>query len=153
MSREINVPSGPDAGAPRVTIKVKQHNIIVRALYFLLIGWWFGLVVALLGWLLYATLIGAPLGIKVLNAVPGAISLRAREKDIRVFAGEDGYTVTRVTKEQRPWWVRLIWFPFGLVFSLLAILLAWLLCVWLITMPLGVMLFNKVPAIASLYRS
>lgn len=133
--------------------QVKQHNIIVRALYFLLIGWWFGLIVALLGWLLYATVLGAPLGIKVLNAVPGAISLRAREKDIKVFAGEYGYTVTRVKKEQRPWWVRLIWFPFGLVLSLFAILLAWLLCAWLITMPLGVMLFNKVPAIASLYRS
>lgn len=151
MSKEVHVPTGP--GAPEVTVKVKEHNIIVRALYFLLVGWWFGLFVALLGWFLYATVIGAPLGIKVLNAVPGAISLKARAKDIKVFRDGDAYTVTQVKKGQRKWWIRVLWYPFGLVFSLIAILLAWLLCAFLVTMPLGVMLFDKVPAIASLYRS
>ena len=153
MSTESNAPAETPPGAPKVTVKVKQHNILVRAIYFLFIGWWFGLIVALLGWVLYATIIGAPLGVKVLNAVPGAISLKARAKDIRVFRDEDGYTVAQVRPEQRKWWVRVLWYPFGLVLSLFAILTAWLLCVFLITMPLGVMLFNKVPAIASLYRS
>lgn len=108
---------------------------------------------AFFGWLLYATIIGAPIGIKVLNAVPGAISLKAREKDLKVFTDEHGYRVAEVPKQQRPWWVRVLWYPFGLVLSLLAIPVAWLLCAFLITLPLGIMLFNKVPAIASLHRS
>jgi uncharacterized membrane protein YccF (DUF307 family) len=150
----MSVVTAPPADEPpNVTVKVKQHNIIVRAIYFLLVGWWFGLIVAFFGWFLYATVIGAPLGIKVLNAVPGSISLHAREKDVKVFRDEDGYTVKQVRKEQRKWWVRVLWYPFGLVLSFFAILLAWLLCVFLVTMPLGVMLFNKIPAIASLYRS
>jgi uncharacterized membrane protein YccF (DUF307 family) len=137
---------------PNVTVKVRQHGIIVRALYFIFIGWWWGLIVAFFGWFLYATVIGAPLGIKVLNAVPGSISLKAREKDLMVRQTPDGYQVTREKKQQRRWWVRVLWYPFGLVSSLFAILIAWLLCTVLITIPLGIMLFNKVPAIASLYR-
>jgi len=150
----MSVVTAPPAGEPpNVTVKVKHHGFIVRALYYILVGWWWGLFVAFFGWLLYATIIGAPLGIKVLNAVPGAISLKAREKDLKVFTdGQGGYRVTEVTKEQRPWWLRVLWYPFGLVLSFFAIIVAWLLCAFLITLPLGIMLFNKVPAIASLYK-
>jgi len=137
---------------PPVVVKVKEHGFIVRALYYLLIGWWFGLFWALLSWFMYATVIGAPLGIVMLNKIPGAISLKARERNIRITSGADGYTVKQVALEQRPLWARVLYYPFGLVFSLLAILLGWVLSVLLITLPLGIMLFNKVPAIASLHR-
>jgi uncharacterized membrane protein YccF (DUF307 family) len=154
MSKEVNMSTGPpQPGQPQVTVEMKQHGIIVRALYFIFIGWWWGLVVAFFGWFLYATVIGAPLGIKVLNAVPGAISLKGREKQLKLTQTQEGYEVTTERIEQRRWWIRVLWYPFGLVFSFFAILLAWLLCVFLITLPLGIMLFNKVPAIASLYRS
>jgi uncharacterized membrane protein YccF (DUF307 family) len=144
-------PSQP--GRPTVVVEARRHGIIVRALYFIFIGWWWGLMVAFFGWFLYATVIGAPLGIKVLNAVPGAISLKAREKDLKLRQTPGGYQVTREKMPQRRWWIRVLWYPFGLVFSFFAILLAWLLCAILVTLPLGIMLFNKVPAIASLYRS
>jgi hypothetical protein len=133
-------------------VTVKSHGIIVRALYYIFIGWWFGLLWALLSWVMYATVIGAPLGIKMLNRVPGAISLKAREKELRVTAEPSGYHVEQARLKQRTWWVRLIYYPFGLVFSLLLILLAWLLCAFLVTLPLGIILFNKVPAVASLAR-
>ena len=137
---------------PPVVVKVKEHGFIVRALYYLLIGWWFGLFWVLLSWFMYATVIGAPLGIIMFNKVPGAISLKARERDIQVTSDTEGYAVKQVALEQRPLWVRVLYYPFGLVFSLLAIFLGWSLCVLIITLPLGIMLFNKVPAIASLHR-
>ena len=157
MSNTSTAPPGPPAPPggqrPQVMVEFKQHGIIVRALYFFFIGWWFGLFVALFGWLLYATVIGAPLGVKVLNAVPGAISLKAREKQLKVRQTPEGYEVTLEMLQQRRWWIRVLWYPFGLVLSLFAILVAWLLCAFLITIPLGIMLFDKVPAIASLYTS
>lgn len=137
---------------PPVVVKVKSHGFLVRALYYIFIGWWFGLVWALLSWLMYATVIGAPIGAKMLNMVPGAISLKAREKRAEVVTNPAGYNVQQVKLQQHAWWVRVLYYPIGLVLSLLVILLAWLLCAFLITLPLGIILFNQVPAVASLSR-
>lgn len=135
-----------------VVIKVKSHGFLVRGLYYIFIGWWFGLVWAILSWLMYATVIGAPIGAKMLNMVPGAISLKARDKRAEVVSQPSGYSVEQVKLRQHPWWVRVLYYPIGLVLSLFVILLAWLLCAFLITLPLGIILFNQVPAVASLSR-
>ena len=52
-----------------------QHPFILRALFFLLIGWWFSLVWSLLGWLLCVTIIGLPLGVLMLNRLPEVTTL------------------------------------------------------------------------------
>ena len=44
-----------------------QNPFILRAIYFVLIGWWFSLIWSLLGWLLCVTIIGLPLGVLMLN--------------------------------------------------------------------------------------
>jgi len=135
-----------------IVVKVKTHGFIIRALYFLLIGWWFGLFWAFASWFLYATVVLAPLGIVMMNKIPGAISLKARKNDIKVIADEACYNAKFVSRRQRPIWVRILYYPFGLIFSLCAILCGWMFCCLLITMPLGIMIFNWVPAIASLHR-
>ena len=135
-----------------VVVEVNKHGFIVRALYYIFIGWWFGLLWALLSWLVYATVIGAPLGAVMLNKVPGMISLKQREKSYKVVSGMGGQDVVEEKPQQRRWWIRVIYYPFGLIFSLIAIFVGWLLCVFIITLPLGIMIFNKVPAIASLHR-
>lgn len=54
---------------------VPQNPFILRAIYFVLIGWWFSLVWSLLGWLLCVTLIGLPLGVLMLNRLPEITTL------------------------------------------------------------------------------
>jgi uncharacterized membrane protein YccF (DUF307 family) len=54
---------------------VPQNPFILRAIYFLLIGWWFSLVWSLLGWLLCVTIIGLPLGVLMLNRLPEVTTL------------------------------------------------------------------------------
>jgi uncharacterized membrane protein YccF (DUF307 family) len=135
-----------------VVVHVKEHGLFVRALYFLFIGWWFGLFWALLSWFMYATVVGAPLGAVMMNKVPGAISLKSKQKDIKVITTEDGYTVSQTNKEQFPLWARILYYPVGLILSLVMIIIGWLLFVFLITAPLGVMVFNAVPAVTSLHR-
>jgi uncharacterized membrane protein YccF (DUF307 family) len=54
---------------------VPQNPFILRALYFLLIGWWFSLIWSLLGWLLCVTIIGLPLGVWMLNRLPEVTTL------------------------------------------------------------------------------
>lgn len=48
---------------------------LLRALYFIFIGWWFSLLWAGLGWLLCATIIGLPLGVLMLNKLPAVTTL------------------------------------------------------------------------------
>lgn len=54
-----------------------QPPMIIRAIYFLLIGWWFSFFWALLGYLLCLTIIGLPLGVLMLNSMPFVTTLRA----------------------------------------------------------------------------
>lgn len=52
-----------------------QHGWFLRLVYFILIGWWFSLIWALLGWLLCVSIIGLPLGILMLNRLPAVTTL------------------------------------------------------------------------------
>jgi uncharacterized membrane protein YccF (DUF307 family) len=52
-----------------------QNPFILRAIYFILIGWWFSLIWSLLGWLLCVTIIGLPLGVLMLNRLPEVTTL------------------------------------------------------------------------------
>ncbi len=57
------------------TQNVPQNPFILRAIYFVLIGWWFSLIWSLLGWLLCVTIIGLPLGVLMLNRLPEVTTL------------------------------------------------------------------------------
>jgi uncharacterized membrane protein YccF (DUF307 family) len=56
--------------------QVPQHNILVRALYFLLIGWWFSFVWVEVAYVLCLTMIGLPVGFWMFDRVPALVSLR-----------------------------------------------------------------------------
>jgi uncharacterized membrane protein YccF (DUF307 family) len=57
------------------TQSVPQNPLILRAIYFVLIGWWLSLIWSLLGWLLCVTIIGLPLGVLMLNRLPEVTTL------------------------------------------------------------------------------
>ncbi len=52
-----------------------QTNLLVRAIYFVLIGWWFSLLWSLLAWLLCLTIIGLPFGVWMFNRLPNITTL------------------------------------------------------------------------------
>ncbi len=52
-----------------------QTNLLVRAIYFVLIGWWFSLIWSLLAWLLCLTIIGLPFGVWMFNRLPNITTL------------------------------------------------------------------------------
>lgn len=54
---------------------VPNPPFLLRILYFVLIGWWFSLLWAGLGWLLCASIIGLPLGVLMLNKLPTITTL------------------------------------------------------------------------------
>ena len=57
-------------------VGVKQRSWLIRAVYFVFIGWWFSLLWSLVGWLLCLTIIGLPFGVLMLNRIPAVTTLQ-----------------------------------------------------------------------------
>jgi uncharacterized membrane protein YccF (DUF307 family) len=127
---------------------------ILRVLWFFLIGWHVTLYWIVAAWVLNLTLVGMPLGLWMLNRVPLVLTLRALR----------GYAVAQVRDGRIVEWryqgrpqvffvIRLIYFLLiGWWFSLIWSLLAWLLCVSIIGLPFGVLMFNRLPGVTTLMR-
>jgi uncharacterized membrane protein YccF (DUF307 family) len=56
--------------------ELPQYSWVLRALYFLLIGWWFSFIWLEVAWLLCATILLFPVGIGMFASSPKVVSLR-----------------------------------------------------------------------------
>ena len=123
-------------------------------LWFVFIGWWLTAIVSGVAWLAMITIIGLPLGIWLVNRIPTVLTLRPRTSYVYAWTDAAGNAQTsEVQIEQPAWWIRGLWFVFvGWWASALVMSLGFLLVVLIITMPIGLMLYNRVPFVASLYR-
>ena len=54
----------------------KQRSLLLRAIYFVLIGWWAALLWMIVAYLITLTIIGIPIGIMMLNRLPEIYTLQ-----------------------------------------------------------------------------
>jgi uncharacterized membrane protein YccF (DUF307 family) len=151
-------PPGPAYVPPPAPIVVEQKSgpgLLVRALWFVFVGWWLSGIVASIAWFAMITIIGLPLGIWLVNRLPTVITLRPRTSYAYATVDNAGtWVYSRAAAiPQLPWWVRGIWFLLvGWWASFFVMAVAWALLLPIITIPIGLWLFNRVPFVASLYR-
>ena len=120
----------------------EQRSLLARAVWFVLVGWWLTGVVLSLAWLLTLTVVGIPLGIKLINRVPLVLTLRRRDPLV-VQSGADG---------QHPLVVRAVWFVFvGWWASGVWMGVAYGLSVTIVGLPLAIWMYNQLPFVVSLY--
>lgn len=126
-------------------------NLLLRAIYFLVFGLWFSAIWASVAWILCVTIIGLPLGLWMLNRLPQVTTLRPQRGDLVVSASGEVY---KSAVPQHPFIIRALWFLLvGWWLSALWLAAAWALCTVIIGMPIGFLMFDRVPAVVSLARS
>jgi uncharacterized membrane protein YccF (DUF307 family) len=135
------------------TIVVPQRSgpgLLIRALYFVLVGWWLSGIWAVVAWLLSVTIIGLPFGLYMLNRLPQVVTLRPNQSTLVMT--ESG-RVVEVPVRQRPFLLRAIYFVLvGWWLSAIWLIIAWALHVSIIGMVIGFWMFNRVPAVITLAR-
>jgi len=136
------------------TVYERGPNLLVRAVWWLLIGWWASGIAVAVAWFALATIVGIPLGIWIINRLPSILTLRPRTRHWVLGQDEQGSTV--VSEGGRPqvaWPLRGLWFVFvGWWASAIWMGVAWLVQLTVIGIPIALLMFNRTPFIASLYR-
>jgi uncharacterized membrane protein YccF (DUF307 family) len=56
-------------------VGVRQHPFLIRAIYFIVVGWWLSFIWIWVAWAAGLTLVGFPLSIWMLNRIPAVTTL------------------------------------------------------------------------------
>ena len=129
-------------------------SILVRAIWYLVIGWWLTGLVMGVAWFLAITIIGMPITFYLVNRIPTLLTLRPRLEQYAVVTGADGITRhERIATEQTSLPVRLLYFlVVGWWLSLLWTGVSYGLMLTILGLPLGLMMVNRLPFVFSLHR-
>lgn len=125
-------------------------SLVVRAIWFVCVGWWLAGTLLGVAWFLNLTIVGLPVGIKLINKVPKALSLKEFDTgDGDEFAmgsggsGGDspGLLVRGAYFVLVGWWLSFLWMGAAYVVSLS-----------IVGLPIGIKMYNKLPYVVSLYN-
>jgi uncharacterized membrane protein YccF (DUF307 family) len=135
---------------PVVIQRSAGPSLLIRALYFILFGWWFSGIWAVVAWVLCVTVIGLPLGLYMLNRLPQVVTLKPARVNLMVTPSGQ---LVDIGVRQLPFLLRAIYFVLiGWWFSAIWLALAWAFHVSIIGMVIGFWMFNRVPAVITLAR-
>lgn len=134
----------PDAAVADGTEAASQPPFLLRAIWFLLVGFWLSGLALLAAYLLMLTVVGLPLAFWIFDRVPFLLTLRR------------GGAAARSSGEvaQAPLFVRGIYFVLvGWWLGALWLCAAYALMVTVVGIPVAVMMLNRVPAVVTLQHS
>ncbi len=141
----MTTPQGP--GRPTTTTQSSSPGCLIQILYFLLIGWWLGGAWVIVAWVLMVTILGLPIGAAMLNDVPQVMALRGR-RVVEVQASGAVREAPQISMLLRiPYFLLVGWWASALWLSA-----AYALCMSVIGIPIGFLMFDLTPAIVSLKR-
>jgi uncharacterized membrane protein YccF (DUF307 family) len=138
-----------------VLIDTRQNpGCLIQIVWFALVGWWLGLLWIAVAWLFMVTILGAPLGVLMLNKLPRVIALRDEAHRVVVTSSTGGLVQREVFPPEINLLVRAIYFVLiGWWLSALWMVVAYLLCLTVIGLPVGFWMFDRVPSLVSLKYS
>lgn len=138
-----------------IVIAPQAHgpNFLVRAVWFVFIGWWLTGITIGVAYFAALTIIGLPLGFYLFNRIPTILTLRPSTQRYEAVTANGVTMLQQRHIEQHPLWLRAVYFVcLGWWLGALWMGLAYFLCVIIIGMPFGVMMFDRVGGIMTLHR-
>lgn len=120
-----------------------QRSLLVRALWFVFVGWWVTPIVVNTAWLLNVTVVLLPLGIKLINLVPTALTLAEPRSlsEPESARGQRSLAVRAIYFVLVGWWLSLLWAN-----------AASFLAITVVGLPVAIWMLNRLPYVTSLYR-
>lgn len=76
-----------------VIVRKDGPNLLVRFVWWLLVGWWASGIVVGLAWLALITVVGFPVAIWLINRLPSVLTLRPRTRIWTIGQDAEGRTV------------------------------------------------------------
>jgi uncharacterized membrane protein YccF (DUF307 family) len=158
--------SGVGQAATAVATATFQQNIIVsqrrtgpgffvRAIWYLFVGWWLtGLAIGF-AWFCALSVVMLPIAYLIVSKIPTILTLRPRSTETDVSVDADGtLRISTGGARQLPFWQRALWFLFvGWWACAIAMFVAYVASLTVVLLPVGLMIFNRVPAVMTLQRN
>jgi uncharacterized membrane protein YccF (DUF307 family) len=157
----VTAPAAAAAAVPvfqqNIIIEQRRHGpgLFVRGIWYLLIGWWLTGLAITFAWLCTVSIVLLPIGYLIVSKIPTILTLRPRSIETDVAVDADGTVrITTGGAKQPPFWQRALWFIFvGWWACGVAMFVAYVLCLTVVLIPIGLMIFNRVPAVMTLQRN
>lgn len=120
-----------------------QHSIVVRAIWFVFVGWWLTWIVVNIAWVLNATIILIPLGIKLINLAPTALTLAVPKRLVDPEGGRAQHSllIRAIYFVLIGWWLSFFWANLAVFFA-----------ITIIGLPVAIWMLHRLPFVTSLYR-
>lgn len=152
MTTNVNV------GGPNILIAQRNNgpSLFVRIIWFFFIGSWLGPLTFVLAYLLIIPVVTIPLSMGLFNRIPQVMTLRPRNTTYGVTQSRNLTTISETTLDQVAWYWRALYFVF---------VGSWAVVLWFalaevigivtlgLGLPLSFWMFNRVGAVATLYRT
>ena len=141
---------------PQVSVMTLGNGppCLISALWFIFFGWEIGTAAMVVAWFFNITIIGLPVGLFILNHIPFLLFLRPPSSQVVAQTTPTGEVV--IEERGRPQiniLLRALYFILvGWWFSALWLLVAYLLCVVIVGLPIGLVMFNLTPAVTTLRK-
>lgn len=130
---------------PVVAVR-QEPGCLIQILWFVFVGWWLGSFVVGAAYLMFLFVITIPIGIELLNNIPKIMALREPAKLVSAYGPVSKPQVNILVRAL--WFILVGWWLAGIVMTV-----AYALCMTVIGLPIGFVLFDTVPGLLTLRRS
>ena len=137
----------PSTNQPQPVVAVKQGpGCLVQILWFVFIGWWLGSFAIGAAYVMFLLIVTIPVGIALLNNIPKIMALREPPQLVTPYGP--------VQTPQHNFILRTLWFIFvGWWLAAIVLAIGYALCMTIIGLPIGFLLFDTVPGLLTLRRA
>lgn len=136
-----------------VVVPASGPPLLIRVLWYLLVGWWLAGLVAACAYALALTVVGLPFALLIFNRIPLVLTLRPATQATRTSVAGGVATIHTGGPAQRPMLLRILYFLLvGWWLAGVWLALAYLLQLTIVGIPLALLLLNRIGGVLTLYR-